>query len=53
MFFFILVGYAFCIYKWIDFDKKSKHYELFLKDNIVYARAIFNAWDWRMASIKD
>ncbi|CDW77146.1 UNKNOWN [Stylonychia lemnae] len=48
LFIFIVVGYAGCIYQWIQFDKKSKHYDLFLKDNIIYGRALLNCWDWRM-----
>jgi hypothetical protein len=34
------------IYEWIEFDKRSTHYKLFQKDNIIYARALMNGWDW-------
>lgn len=52
-FLFIIFGYAFCVYQWIEFDKKAKHYNLFLNDNIVYTRIFLNGWDWRMNTLKD
>jgi hypothetical protein len=53
MFSFLVIGYILCIYQWIQFDKRQKHYELFLKDNIVYARSLMNGWDWRLNKFKD
>jgi len=53
MLLFILIGYVLCIYQWLYFDKKQKYYELFLKDNIVYARALMNGWDWRLNTLTD
>jgi len=35
------------VYQWMKFDQKHQNYKLFKKDNIVFARIVFNAWDWR------
>ena len=49
MFLFSIVTYFLCVYEWIQFQARVLEFRLFVKDNIVFARILFNAWDWSKA----
>jgi len=53
LFLFVIVGYFACIYQWVQFDKQRKHFQLYIEDEIVYARQLLNGWDWKTNNWKD
>jgi hypothetical protein len=46
LFLYIVFGWFFSSLAWLSFDELMQRFHLYEQDNIVFARVVFNGWDW-------
>ena len=42
------LGMAISLYLWVKFDERAKYQAIFQEDGIIYARLLFNSWNWNV-----
>mmetsp|Transcript_5649 Transcript_5649/g.8935 ORF Transcript_5649/g.8935 Transcript_5649/m.8935 type:complete len:80 (+) Transcript_5649:931-1170(+) len=48
LFFFYMITFGSCIYKWVSFDYESRKFDAFQDQTFKIGCQVFNCWDWRI-----